>query len=162
MIRNYKLKVKVPISVTWSQELVEDDDNFYMRLTPHINRSGKKGSPSITRTQSESGVSRIVLTTAYNELMKKIKADKELKDRIKKAVAGHRSFEPKPVMIQEAKTRKSTYTSLNETFFDDVFEQENKLTQEDRDRMALERLKTENSAEKKQLLHGEKLKLEDI
>lgn len=162
MIRNYKLKVKVPISVTWSQELVEDDDNFYMRLTPHINRSGKKGSPSITRTQSESGVSRIVLTSAYNELMKKIKADKELKDKIKQAVRGQKIYESKPVMIQEEKTIKSTYTSLNETFFDDVFEQENKLTQEDRDRMALERLKTENSAEKKQLLHGEKLKLEDI
>lgn len=162
MIRNYELKVKVPISITWSQELVEDDDNFYMRLTPHLNRSGKKGSPSLTRTQNESGVSRIVLTSAYNQLMKKIKADKELKDKIKQAVRGQKIYESKPVMIQEEKTRKSTYTSLNETFFDDVFGEENKLTQEDRDRMALERLKTENSAEKKQLLHGEKLKLEDI
>lgn len=147
MIRNYEVKVKVPISITWSQELVEDDDNFYMRLTPHLNRSGKKGSPSLTRTQSDTGVSRIVLTTAYNQLMKKIKADKELKDRIKKAVAGRRSFESKPVIIKEQKP-KSVWPEMHFSSLDDSFEEENELTQKEIDEKARESVKIENKQKK--------------
>lgn len=164
MIRNYELKVKVPISVTWSHELVEDDDNFYMRLTPHLNRSGKKGTPSITRTQGENGASRIVLTTAYNELMKKIKADKELKENIKKAVSGTKTYESKPVIIQENKNNKQPSKEdleAGESLFKESTNAEIEREAEQAARVAAERkAKTDPFAE--QLLKGNKVKLEDI
>lgn len=44
--RVYRETVKIPISITWHQELVDDGPggkDFYMRITPHINLGGKSG-----------------------------------------------------------------------------------------------------------------------
>lgn len=165
MIRNYELKVKVPISITWSQELVEDDDNFYMRLTPHLNRGGKKGSPSLTRTQSDTGISRIVLTTAYNQLMKKIKADKELKDKIKKAVRGQKIYESKPVIIQGKKPVTEQFSKeeleSGESLFKESVNKEIEREAEQATKVAAER-KAKTDPFAKQSLKGNKVKLEDI
>ena len=48
-MRRFKVNVKVPIQVTWMPELVEDDSNFYMKLTPRVNTSGVAGAPRLTR-----------------------------------------------------------------------------------------------------------------
>lgn len=44
--RVYRETITIPISVTWHQELVDDGpggEDFYVRVTPHINLGGKKG-----------------------------------------------------------------------------------------------------------------------
>ena len=46
----YRETVKVPISITWSQELVDDGpggEDFYLRISPHINLGGKSGMPRL-------------------------------------------------------------------------------------------------------------------
>lgn len=51
-VKNYRKTVKVPISVSWYQELVDDGKNgkdFYIRLSPHVNRGGKKGAPALVK-----------------------------------------------------------------------------------------------------------------
>lgn len=51
-LRVYRETIKIPISVTWHQELVDDGPggkDFYMRITPHINLGGKAGVPTLKK-----------------------------------------------------------------------------------------------------------------
>lgn len=51
-MKKFKVNVKVPIQVTWTPEIVEDDSNFYMKMTPRVNTSGVAGAPRLTRVAS--------------------------------------------------------------------------------------------------------------
>lgn len=51
-LRVYRETIKIPISVTWHQELVDDGPggkDFYMRITPHVNLGGKKDTPLLKK-----------------------------------------------------------------------------------------------------------------
>lgn len=51
-LRVYRETIKIPISVTWHQELVDDGPggkDFYMRITPHVNLGGKAGAPLLKK-----------------------------------------------------------------------------------------------------------------
>ena len=51
-LRVYRETIKIPISVTWHQELVDDGPggkDFYMRITPHVNLGGKTGAPLLKK-----------------------------------------------------------------------------------------------------------------
>ena len=102
-MKTYKVKVPVTVSVTWTQELVENKENFYIRMKPHINLSGVKGAASLTRVQT-GGASRYVLTKAQNELLKQIKMDNEFKKEVKSAITG------KQAQKTEVKVKAPAYT----------------------------------------------------
>ena len=85
-LRVYRDTVKIPISVTWFQELVDDGaggENFYMRLTPHINLGGKSGVPRLTTYKGSLGpafwkkteLEHAIINAKIKRLMEKIEKD---------------------------------------------------------------------------------------
>lgn len=48
-MKRFSVKVPVPIRVTWRQELVEDESNFYIKLTPRVMTGGGDGTPRLTK-----------------------------------------------------------------------------------------------------------------
>lgn len=91
----YKTNVKVPIQVSWEQDLVEDADNFYMRLIPHVN-TGAAGTARLKRVTTATGEARYKTVKQINyenkveELKKKIVEDqkKDIKKMVVDAVKG--------------------------------------------------------------------------
>lgn len=110
-MKTYKVKVPVTVSVTWTQELVENKENFYIRMKPHINLGGVKGAASLTRVQT-GGSSRYVLTKAQNELMKQIKMDNEFKKEIKSAIIGKQTQKAVVKVKAPAQTLPKIQTQL--------------------------------------------------
>lgn len=104
-MKKFNVNVKVPVQVTWTPELVEDKENFYLRLWPHINTSGVKGAPRLQRV-TDGNVTRIMMVKHVNynekalyealEKAKKVaKEDPELKKAIIAGAQG-KSVTPKP------------------------------------------------------------------
>lgn len=94
-MKKFNVNVKVPIQITWTSELVEDKENFYLRLRPHVNTSGVKGAPRLQRV-TDGNVTRIMMVkhVNYNEkalyeaLEKAKKLAKEDPDMKKAIIAG--------------------------------------------------------------------------
>jgi wyosine [tRNA(Phe)-imidazoG37] synthetase (radical SAM superfamily) len=104
-MKKFNVNVKVPVQVTWTPELVEDKENFYLRLWPHINTSGVKGAPRLQRV-TDGNVTRIMMVKHVNynekalyealEKAKKVaKEDPELKKAIIAGAQG-KNVSPKP------------------------------------------------------------------
>ena len=85
-LKVYRDTVKIPISVTWFQELVDDGaggENFYMRLTPHVNLGGKSGVPRLTTYKGglgkafwqETKLDNAIIKAKIKRLMEKIEKD---------------------------------------------------------------------------------------
>lgn len=81
-LRVYRETVKIPISVTWFQELVDDGaggENFYMRLTPHINLGGKAGAPRLTKYKGsfwqKTELEHAIISAKLKRLMEKVEKD---------------------------------------------------------------------------------------
>ena len=85
-LKVYRDTVKIPISVTWFQELVDDGaggENFYMRLTPHVNLGGKSGVPRLTTYKGSLGkafwqqtkLDNAIIKAKIKRLMEKIEKD---------------------------------------------------------------------------------------
>lgn len=91
-VKLYRSTVKVPISVTWSQELVDDGKGgteFYIRLTPHINRGGKAGVSRLTLYRgafwrpSDLAYAKANAQALRNSMAQ---AEKDAKDEVKKGL----------------------------------------------------------------------------
>lgn len=106
-VKNYRKTVKVPISVSWYQELVDDGKkgkDFYIRLSPHVNRGGKKGVPTLvkkdgvfwTKTGYENARINAELSSLANEIEKdtKTEAKKGLKQAMNKINRGGPTQQP--------------------------------------------------------------------
>lgn len=85
-LKVYRDTVKIPISVTWFQELVDDGaggENFYMRLSPHVNLGGKSGVPRLTTYKGSLGkafwqqtkLDNAIIKAKIKRLMEKIEKD---------------------------------------------------------------------------------------
>lgn len=65
-MKTFKVNAKVPIQVSWEQELVEDKSNFYIRLSPRVNTSGVSGAPRLIRVTTASGEARYMTLKHFN------------------------------------------------------------------------------------------------
>ena len=81
-LRLYRETVKIPISVTWHQELVDDGPggkDFYMRITPHINLGGKKGAPLLEKKKGaywqKTELQHAIINAKLKRLMEKVEKD---------------------------------------------------------------------------------------
>lgn len=81
-LRLYRETVKIPISVTWHQELVDDGPggkDFYMRITPHINLGGKKGVPLLEKKKGaywqKTELQHAIINAKLKSLMEKVEKD---------------------------------------------------------------------------------------
>lgn len=78
-MRIYRTNVKVPIQLSWEQELVEDDENFYIRLLPRVNTVAA-GAARLKKVQTKGGPRyKTVKQINYEQ-----RALKDLEDKIKK------------------------------------------------------------------------------
>ncbi len=99
----YRETVKVPISITWSQELVDDGPNgedFYLRLSPHINLGGKSGVPRLVVSDENRTMGPTIRT--LKEYNKAINNNFSMVSKIKK-VAKKAEDDSKKVLLEAAK-----------------------------------------------------------
>ena len=99
----YRETVKVPISITWSQELVDDGPNgedFYLRLSPHINLGGKSGVPRLVISDENRTMGPTIRT--LKEYNKAISNNFSMVSKIKK-VAKKAEDDSKKVLLEAAK-----------------------------------------------------------
>ena len=105
-MKKFSVNVKVPIRVKWTPELVENDENFYMKLTPHVMTGGGDSTPRLTRTQT-GGATRYMTTKhfLYNEAVRK--AREEALEKAKKLT----EEEVKTIVVKSAGGKKGTPVS---------------------------------------------------
>ena len=105
-MKTFLVIVKIPVRVRWTQEIVEDDSNFYVRLTPHVMTGGGDGAPRLTRTM-KGNVARYMTTRQYRynqvtlEDVKKQAVEVAKSDpTLKKAVVAGARGQNIPIQVQ--------------------------------------------------------------
>lgn len=76
-MKKFKVNVKVPVQISWRQELVEDKNNFYLRLIPHVITSGVAGAPRLRRITTSTGESRYIPLKHYNYMQSALETAKK-------------------------------------------------------------------------------------
>ena len=84
-MKKFKVNVKVPVRVAWKAELVEDDANFFMRLTPRVMTGGGDDTPRL-KIQKKGNIVKYMTTQHYVYNMAMLKAAEEAKKKAIKAV----------------------------------------------------------------------------
>lgn len=102
-MKKFKVNVKVPVQISWESELVENDENFYLRLKPHINTSGVSGAPRLVKTYNDN-VGRYMMMKHYNYNQRALE---EAKKKAKKESIP----EVKQLVKQAAQSKKGTVTT---------------------------------------------------
>jgi hypothetical protein len=116
-MKKFTVNVKVPIRVKWKPELVENAENFYMKLTPQVMTGGGDSTPRLTRTQT-GGATRYMTTKhfLYNQAIEEAKRkaveeakkDKDIKNALIKGAGGTKAtpvstptpyVQPKPSVL---------------------------------------------------------------
>lgn len=117
-LRVYRETVRIPISVTWFQELVDDGaggENFYMRMTPHINLGGKAGAPRLSKHKGafwqKTELEHAILNAKIKRLMEKVEKDL-VQDAKEEAIKGVRQGNAK--VRQGQPTRATTVSDTHE------------------------------------------------
>lgn len=78
MRRIYRTTLPVTLSVSWYSTLVEEKDgDFYVKVKPHINRSGKAGANRVVQVK-EKGGTKIIAEKQRNEDLTK-RAEEKIK-----------------------------------------------------------------------------------
>ena len=179
MNHSYRITLPVPVGVTWYYELVEEDDAFYVRLRPKINRGGRSGISRLKYMEEESKYISSQQRTAdmrkiAKEVIEEIKKDKKVKEDLAKklqdalkgkTVISVRSSSvfsnPLGVYGQNSKLNIKQVTKEDIAAGESLVRQEQKSTREE---LAEARLKAEQMAKTdefaKQLLKGRKDKIE--
>ena len=88
--RMFMETLKLPISITWSQELVDDGaggTDFYIRVTPHINLGGKANTPRLVVDKLGGAAPSLRAATGYNAYVAQFK--EQLKAKTLKKVKEH-------------------------------------------------------------------------
>lgn len=82
--------LKLPISITWTQELVDDGaggTDFYIRVTPHINLGGKANTPRLVVDKLGGAAPSLRAAAGYNSYVQQFK--EQLKAETLKKVKEH-------------------------------------------------------------------------
>lgn len=111
----YRETVKVPISVTWNQELVDDGpggEDFYLRITPHINLGGKAGMPRLVVSDENRTMGPTIRT--LKEYNKAISNNFSMVSKVKK-VAKKAEDDSKKVLLDAAKKGFKNQQKVSET-----------------------------------------------
>lgn len=101
MKKIYREVVPVPVRIRWEQELIEDKNNFYMKLSPVI--LGGAGRNKITK-KGGSYVRMVDVERAAERLQAKIKRDRELKAELKKVAVAAMKGKKMPTTPLQTKT----------------------------------------------------------
>lgn len=178
----YRITLPVTVGVTWYYELVEEEDAFYVRLKPKINRGGRSG---ISRLYYSADESKYIssqqryadMRKIAKEIIEEIKKDKKIKQELAKKLQDSLKNKSKPFSfggsgssggalgsfgeILYRKTPKMSYTQEDIAAGESLMKQEQKATREEN---AEARLKAEQMAKTDeraaQLLYGRKDKIE--
>lgn len=155
MARVYRTHTEVDLSITWSYTLVDDSkkgkygEDFYLRLTPHINRGGKAGSSRVVRVEegnyskivpqkqilSEQKTKKIELEL-INQILKDTSLKKEIADRTNRALKGN--------PLSKISSTSVSIEPKNPTTNKKV---EKNIEEKDEERLAQERQEREERAE---------------
>lgn len=160
-MKKFSVKVKVPIRVTWRQELVEDDSNFYIKLTPRVMTGGGDGTPRLTKV-TVGNVTRIITTKRYTFEQRAV-----LEEAMKKAIdIAKKDPDIKKALIDGAKGKQTTVKSQTPitSFTQEDIEagREIKRAQQEQENQRREEDKklAETDEFAKQLLYGRKDKVD--
>lgn len=97
----YRVNVKVPIQVSWEQEIVEEDASFFLRLTPHVDTNAK-GAARLKRISVNMGEG--VFETRY-KTVRRINYENFLqkqKEELKKKIVEDQKKDVKEMVVKSA------------------------------------------------------------
>lgn len=151
----YRETVKVPISITWSQELVDDGaggEDFYLRLSPHINLGGKSGVPRLVVSDENRTMGPTIRT--LKEYNKAISNNFSMVSKIKK-VAKRAEDDSKKTLIDAVKKGFNTQQKVAEST------KPANMSSLHQERLSSIRLKTATTAEDRRLGEESRKEKED-
>lgn len=104
----YRVNVKVPVQVSWEQEIVEEDASFFLRLTPHVDTNAK-GAARLKRISVNMGEGvfetryKTVRRINYENFLQKQRAELEKKkEELKKKIAEDQKKDIKEMVVKSA------------------------------------------------------------